>query len=420
MANNTRKLNIVVSVRDQTKKALGGIRARVRQFSEATSKAIGRAFKVGLASAAVAFGVFTANVKRQFDEIDNLAKTAFRFGVGIENIRGLELAANLAGMSLSEMTTILRDTSRRVSEAAQGTGEAQDAIKELGLDAKSLNMMPVEQQLDDIVKALGKVENKNDRVRLAYDIMGRSGTQGLTLIGTSISGAIRETEILGTAIDDEIAGNVQNANDDLRRMKEAFKGIVQTAVADLAPRLTSLFKWIKQFLIEVRLGIQAIPLTVEAELLKVRKVITDFEKFMLDNKAGRFLLGEQVVRDLSILSRDDEARIKEIGALLDGLAAQAGKLAEPGEPFAGVPGEGQDAAAKAGRAPTAMPGITGGRLLTGAAQSSAERLAAIQMKADEQRRKEAAEAKRQRENQIELLRDLVRNPSQTQLGGLLQ
>jgi len=357
MAKNTRKLSIVVSVRDQTRKTLGGIRANIQRFSEATSKAISRAFKVGLAAAAVSFGVFVANVKRQFGEIDQLAKDAFRFGVAIENIRGLELAGKLAGLSLSEMGTILRDTARRVSEAAQGTGEAQDALKELGLDAKQLNLMPVEDQLDMVLKAMGKVENNNDRIRLSYDIMGRSGVKGLTLIGTSISGAIRETKMLGTALNDDIAANVQQANDDLTRMKEAFKGIVQVAVADLAPRLTVIFKGIKQFLIEVRYGIQAIPLTIESELLKVRKVITDFEAFLVNNRAGRFLLGEQVVGDLKFLSREDEARIKEIEVLLNNLTRQAGQLAGPGEPFSPMPGEDDELGGRQRPAPAGMPGL---------------------------------------------------------------
>lgn len=423
MAKNTRKLSIVVSVRDQTKKALKGIRAQVRRFSEATSKALARAFKIGLASMTAALAGFTLAIKQQFSEIDQLAKDAFRFGIAIENIRGLELAGKLAGLSLSEMTTILRDTARRVSEAAQGTGEATDAITELGLDAKALNMMPVEHQLDIIIDRLGEVENTNDRVRLAYDIMGRSGTKGLSLIGTSIQGAIRETEMLGSALNDEIAANVQQANDDLLRMKEAFKGIVQTVVADLAPVLTKLFKQTKKFFIEVRHGIKAIPLAVEAELLKIRKMLSDFEADILGTKVGKFLFGEQAERDLRLLSREDEMRIKEIAQLLDGMAAMGPGLKEPSELMPGVLGE--EGATAGTRAPAPMPGLTSGRLLTGAAQSSAERLWALQKEADNKRAKEAADAKRQRDKQIEqsrLLGDLMRSALQgtTNMGTLLQ
>ena len=416
---NTRQLNIVVSVRDQTKKALKGIRANIRRFSDATGKAIARSFKVGLGAAAVALAGFSAGVKRQFAEIDQLAKTAFRFGVAIENIRGLELAGKLAGLSLSEMTTILRDTSRRVSEAAQGAGEAQDAISELGLDAKQLNAMSVERQLDIIVGKLGEVRNANDRVRLAYDIMGRSGTQGLTLIGTSISGAVRETKMLGTALDDDIASNVQNANDELTRMKEAFKGIVQVAVGELAPKLTDLFKGTKAELIIVRHAIQSLPLAVEAELLKVRKLVTDFERWLIDNRAGRFLLGEQITADLAILSQDDEARIREIAQILDDMTNQRGDYAIPQGP--GFGGD-DEAAGDSRRRPATMPGITGGRLLTGAAQSSAERLAQIQQEADAQRRKEAQKAAKQRDDGNKILADLLRSAVQgnTGLGTLLQ
>lgn len=427
MAKGTRKLNIVVAVRDQTKKKLNTIQKGFKRFAAQTRAVmnrvgvgIKRAFQAGLAAAAGALAFFVVNIKREFAEIDKLAKTAFRFGIAVEEIRGLELAGKLAGLSLSEMTTILRDTSRRVSEAAQNTGEAQDAIKELGLDAKQLNLMPVSDQLDVILKALEKTENQNDRVRLAYDIMGRSGTQGLTLIGTSIRGAIQDTNLLGTALDNQITTNVQNANDELTRTKEAFKGIVQQAVGSLAPVLESLFKDTRQFLIEVRFGIEAIPLTVEVELLKIKKLFFDLSSDLMGSELGQLLFGKTNASLLQFTGEGVQEQIDQIKKQINDLTRQGGQLSDP-QRFIGGP-DGDGSVAGPGRGPTPGPGIVGGRLLTGAAQSSMERLAAIQKAADDQRRKEAAEAKKQGEERNRILGELLRGAVQgkNNLGGLLQ
>jgi len=208
MAKNTRKLSIVVSVRDQTRKTLGGIRANIQRFSEATSKAISRAFKVGLAVAGGAMAVFVAAIKRQFAEIDRLAKDALRFGIPIEQITGLELAANLAGVSLDQMMTIMRDMQRRVSEAAQDTGEAKDALTELGLSAADLNKMGLVEQFEIIRKALKGQKNENDRNRLAFQLMGRSGVQAMTMLNSSMMENVKTAELLGIQLDDDLIDKV--------------------------------------------------------------------------------------------------------------------------------------------------------------------------------------------------------------------
>lgn len=383
-------------------------------------------FKAGLAAMTVALGVFVNEMRRQFSEIDQLAKDAFRFGVAIEDIRGLELAANLAGLSLSEMSTILRDTTRRVSEAAQGTGEAQDAIKELGLDAKELNLLPVSEQLDVILGRLQNVENQNDKVRLAYDIMGRSGTKALTIQAGAIRQAIRETELLGTALDEDIARNVQNANDEMTRLKQAFKGIVQFAVAEAAPSITKFLKNVKQFLIEIRNGIKAIPLTLEAEFLKIRQLFAGLEKDILGSKIGRALFGDQPALDLGELIKADQQQLDAINRQLQDLTRLGGNLGGGDGPAFQPPGADiADASASAARStsPAGMPGISSGRLITGSAQSSAERLAMIAKEADDKRRREAEQARQQRKEANELLRELIRGAvqnSNANLGTLLQ
>ncbi len=423
MPKNTRKLNIVVAVRDQTKKKLGVIEGRIKSFAAKTgaamarvgaaiTTAIGGALKAALAVAAVALASFVALVKREFAKIDELAKTAFRFGIAIENIRGLALAAKTAGLSLSELNTVLRDTSRRVSEAAKGTGEAQDAIKELELDAKRLNMMPVTDQLDVILKALEDVDNQNDRIRLSNKVMGESGVKALTLIGSSLRQNIFETELFGTKLNTEIATNVQRANDEFTKMKEALRGIVQIAVGTVAPVLERIFKFIKQQLISIRFTIEAIPLTVERELLKIKKMFFDLSADLMSTPLGEVLFGKTNAPLLQFTAEGVQKEIDRINKQINDLTRLPGNLQIPGLDAGGGETPGR-------RGPTPGPSIVGGRLLTGAAQSNAERLASI---ADAHKKEQAQQAARQlkaTQELQELMRQAVRNPS-NDLGGLLR
>src|SRR5210317_1869485 len=94
---------------------------------------------LGRAIAAIAAGgLFTALVNSANKAIDALAKTADKLGVTTEALAGLRLAAQLTGVETRQLDLGLQRATRRISEAAVGTGEAQAALKELGLDAQEL------------------------------------------------------------------------------------------------------------------------------------------------------------------------------------------------------------------------------------------------------------------------------------------
>lgn len=452
MAKNTRKLSIVVAVRDQTKKKLGGITASLRKFGAAASKAIATAFKVGLAVATVALAVFVAKVKQQFDEIDRLAKDAFRFGIPIEQIAGLELAAKLAGLSLDQMMTIMRDMQRRVSEAADGTGEAVDALIKLKINAKELNRMGILEQFDVVRRALKDYKNLNDRNAIAFDIMGRSGAQAMTMLNSSMHSAILEVELLGSSLNNEIGGNVQDANDAVTRMHESFKGIYRTVAGLVAPTVEKVAKSIRNAAIQVRftaeVWVPSIQLRVTRLFLSLHKGISGLT---LAIERGILVPVNHVIRGLNIINRQlnrpdflelkplsqsfadriTEAlrnTIKELEGDIERADRLKGRLGsgfglkELKDFFRSAVGGADDDAKSSSRTPAGLPGLTGGRLITGAAQSGAEMLAAAQREADARRRKEAADAHKQRERSNELLRDLLRGAvsGNSNLGTLLQ
>lgn len=440
--SQTRKLNIVVAVRDQTKTALTGIKSGVKKFAAGVANvgkkiagAISMAFKAVIAAATVALALLLREVKRQFEEIDRLAKTAVRFGVAVENIRALELAGKLAGVELSQLTTILRDTSRRVSEAAQGTGEAQEALKELGLSARDLNKLSVDRQFDVIMSKLAEVENANDRVRIAYDIMGRSGTQALTMLGKSLQSAKLEAELLGVELDQTGAQAIQDANDEVTRMQTAFKGIAQTIAIGIAPAVERVANIIKDTLIQIRLAtssVDTIRLSLEEGFVSfsivaiemVQKIGTAFARAMTDPiNAAISTINELTGSQFALLEARRNAYLDEVSAALgqelESIRAQLDAQARlRGSLQNGLQLSPDPEGGGVGRTPPGQPGIVEGRLLTGQSQSSAQMIADVQREADRKRQAEAKRAMEQREKTNQLLEQAINNPNNG-LGGLL-
>jgi len=231
--------------------ALRGARTELRGFQRAT-RGIATAIKgvlgpVGLllSGAGIVIGVskLKSSISDAMGEIDNLSKTASKLGIGTEELGGLRHAADLTGNSVQALDLGLQRMVRRVSEAAQGTGEAQSALAELGLDAAQLASLSPDEQFKAIADAMQQVESQGDRVRIGFKIFD---SEGVGLINTMKGGSeavealMQDAEDLGIAFSGVDANQIEQANDALNRAGQVIQGGVNAAAIALAPILTAL------------------------------------------------------------------------------------------------------------------------------------------------------------------------------------
>ncbi len=127
MAQN--KLQIVISAKDTTGKVFRGLNAALAGVGRSILNM--KTALVGLAGAA-GLGLL---VKSSLDSIDALGKTASKLGVTTAELQKLRYASELAGVETRTVDMAVQRFTRRLSEAARGTGEAKDALIELGLTA---------------------------------------------------------------------------------------------------------------------------------------------------------------------------------------------------------------------------------------------------------------------------------------------
>ena len=200
---------------------------KVARFEKQNRKHLQRVsldFKKILGGVAVAgFGAaLTSVINKSREAIDQQAKFADRIGISTEALGGLTHAANLTGVSQQNLQLGLQRMTRRVAEAAQGTGEAKNALAELGLEADQLAKLPVDEQFAEIAEAMADVENQGDRVRLAMRLFD---SEGVALVNTlrlgkdGLRDAQIEAEKYGIALSGLDAQKVQDANDEITRAK---------------------------------------------------------------------------------------------------------------------------------------------------------------------------------------------------------
>ena len=165
-----------------------------------------KTFKAAGVALAGAFAVrgFTRMITNTLALNDALAKNADRLGLTATKLQELHFAAEQSNISTGELHISLQRMTRRLSDAARGSGTAVKTLKELGLEADKLAKMTPDEQLGVLADALQGVESEADKVRIAFSLFDSGGVKLLTMLKDGSAGLkayADEADKLGFIID---------------------------------------------------------------------------------------------------------------------------------------------------------------------------------------------------------------------------
>lgn len=230
---------------DRLHKSLEQSTSKINKFEKSSGSALksvkAQFAKIGPALAgAVTVGGLAALTRNSLNAADNLQKLGQRLGVSTEALSQYQHVADLTGVSFNTLTTAWQRSSRRIAEAARGTGEARAALAELGLEAGKLNQLAPDRQFEILADAIQKVENPADRVRIAMKLFD---SEGVALLQTMQGGseAIRrmreEADALGLTLKQDTADAAARANDAMTRLGASSDALGVVLVDALAPAI---------------------------------------------------------------------------------------------------------------------------------------------------------------------------------------
>lgn len=241
-----RELRLALTVKSD--KFTRGMRQAKGSLSGFFKSASGGAASLGMiggaaAAAGASMLALGAAVSGTAREIDKMAKDARRLGLATDELDKLQKAGQFAGVGISTVTMGLQRMRRRVSEAAKGTGEAQSAIKELGLDAKKLNKLDADKQFLAIAGAMQEVDNQGDKLRLLFKLFDSEGV-ALGEIMEDNASSIGKAEAAMRGFNSELsnmqAQDAEALTDSITRFKQQFSGGLRNIKSSLAPLMKDL------------------------------------------------------------------------------------------------------------------------------------------------------------------------------------
>lgn len=193
--------------------------------------------------AATLAGMFAVStLKSQIDFADQLQKTNSRIGASTEALSEYRLVAKLSGVEFGQLATAWQRQTRRIAQAAQGTGEAQAALESLNLSARDLAKMAPEDQFERIATAMRGVASEAEKVALAQKVWDSEGVKLLQIVNQSsdaIESMRQQARDLGLSISGETASAMAGFNDQMDMLSFAAQGASQTMLTELVPSLTS-------------------------------------------------------------------------------------------------------------------------------------------------------------------------------------
>lgn len=270
-------------------KSLGSINGFIKSFA-------------GIAGAAIVFETLKHTVEGVFgvinetsERIETLANTSLRLGVGVPELQRLQYAGLQAGISTESMTKSLGFLEKNIAKAADGNTSLAGTFSQLGLNAKQLLSLPLDQQYLAIAGGFNRIQDPAHRSLAAIQLFGRGGLSQLQLMQRNVAQLTGEFTKLGGEITGKQASAVREYAEDVKKLGAIWEGFkTQLTVAVAGP-----FKQLIDSIItsvEKMGGLGAVAKEVAGFLINFAQVGTSVFVALITNVDAIIIKVEQLIK----------------------------------------------------------------------------------------------------------------------------
>ena len=210
-----------------------------RDVSTLKTLEISRAFISGVSAIANTFQQFTSGALNSIDATRQLSQS---LGVSFEELRQLQVAADLSGASTESLAQAFTRAQLTISRAAGGSKQAKTALASLGLSVDDLAKQTTTQQFASIANAISQIENPAQRAAAAVAIFGRNGASLLPTF-RELPENLREAQSLLDGFKSRLgqldADRIDLVGDGFSKASQAVQELAGKVLSELQPSLTA-------------------------------------------------------------------------------------------------------------------------------------------------------------------------------------
>ena len=171
-----------------------------------------------------------------------LTDTADKIGVSTKFLQEFRFAAVQSGASVQAADMGLQRFTRRMAEAANGTGEARQTLREMGIAVRDTNgrVRDAESVLMDVADAFATSTNRSEMLAQAFKLFD---SEGVVLINVLRNGSeamrdfAREAERTGIILSEQESRTLKSLDDSYTLLRFSVKALADQFVLGLAEAL---------------------------------------------------------------------------------------------------------------------------------------------------------------------------------------
>lgn len=220
---------------DKAERESAKFRKKIEKDMKQVGGAMAKAFAIG--ATAVAAGT-VAIVKKQMELIDQTSKMAKALNTSYESMENIKRAAELSGVGIEQLDNAMKKLADNIGEAISGSKTQAEVFDRLGISAKELYSIPVDERVDKINRALKDNIPIAERAAVAADLYGAKNALFMQQIDSgTIEEAARQVKVFGLAISDLDAEKIEMSGDAMSVFGTALDGFEKQLTIGLSTAL---------------------------------------------------------------------------------------------------------------------------------------------------------------------------------------
>ena len=242
----TKKIGFLFTAVDKTKTTFNVISKSLNKIGSA-AKTVGKGLLAVTAAVAAAGAAFGALVLKTTDYIDNLGKVSEVTGVSTDLLQKFRFAAEQAGVTGDNAALAIRRFSRRLGEAAKGSGELKPALDRLGISVFNIDgtTKSAEKVLLEFADGIAKTKNQSERLALAFKGFDSEGAELFAILNKGSAGLkefFETAQRLGIVLDKEAIKNTMLFRDRLNELTTSITSFSRRVISELTPAFTKMIE----------------------------------------------------------------------------------------------------------------------------------------------------------------------------------
>ncbi len=215
-------------------------------------KALGALGKVALGVGAIAGalgGALFAMANKTASAADEIDKMNIRTGISKERLQELRYISAQVDVNFASITNAIARMNMNLASAADGTGTAVNAFKQLDIQLKDATgeLRRSEDVFDEAIKKLGSMTNETERNAMAMEIFGRGAVELIPLMNEGAEGLDALTaraHELGQVLEDDTIDAFVVFGDTITDIKLMFNGLIAQISTSVLPWLQKAADWV--------------------------------------------------------------------------------------------------------------------------------------------------------------------------------